>query len=127
MTQDNENHWYNRYIDENPKVSEVWSFAMDSAATFEKDMDFTRQQVCEGLFNAAMDLAIRHQNDRYFQDPKDVYAFFDYVQTFLNRRVAECLKPHELEKYNKSRGMEGLNTYDAKDFGWEEKDDILKQ
>ena len=92
------------YISNNPEAIEVWLMAIRDTEVFEKKHGFTRRQVCEGLFKAALDLAYWRDGDSYFQKPDEVRGFYTWALGWLNKTIANYITPEKQRKYEAKYG-----------------------
>ncbi|MBI1227816.1 MAG: hypothetical protein GC192_21455 [Bacteroidetes bacterium] len=120
MSEDTEKDYYSEYIANNPESSEVWCFVMEMAKVFEDERGFTRWQVCEGLINAALDLAMKREDQRFFQKTDDVRKFYEWALDWVRRRLTEYTTPEEQAVYEEKYGKNPHWLFDAKNFGWDD-------
>lgn len=118
MSKNTENNLYNQHVKDNPEASEVWSFIMDAAKSFEEERGFSRRQICEGIFIASLDLAERNIDDQFFQRPNEVRNFHVWAFSWITVRIKEYITLDQQEAYEEKHGEDGLFGFDASDFGW---------
>lgn len=127
MDEDKEDNYYRDYIMANPESSEVWGSVMEMAKVFEDECGFTRQQVCEGLISGALDLAMKREDQQYFQKTEDVRRFYEWALVWVKRRFEEYTTPEQQAAYEEKYGKDPLWLRDAKNFGWDKNDKAKQQ
>lgn len=104
------------YISSNPEQAEVWGAVIEATRVFEEKHGFTRRQICEGLFNAALDLAYWRDTDPHLQKPEDVRAFYKWALGWLKMTMEIYITPEEQEAYEKQFGKNPDWLFQAKNF-----------
>lgn len=110
MSKDSEFYDYVRkYIDENPDACEVMAMAHELAKHIEDSFGYSRKTVCEGLFVAALDMAICRLDDEYFQNPDTTRAFYAWALEFLQKKGNELFTKEEQMNFEEVYGK-GITT-----------------
>lgn len=100
------------------KEDQVWISVMDSAKVFEQEKGYSRRIICQALIKAAMDLAQRHEDERYFQKTSDVRYFYLWAMEYTKRKFDTYIG-YKMQRFEDERfGKDALSIRDAKLYGW---------
>lgn len=101
----------------NPEACEVIEMVHNMAQFFEDEQGYTRRMVCEGLFQAALELAFRRDGQKYIERPEDQRAFHLWALERLKQEIDVTTTPEQQAAYETELGERPLWLFDAENFG----------
>lgn len=107
MSKDSDLDYYEQYIDDNPDACEVMVMVHELAKHIEDKFKYSRKTVCEGVFIAALDMAIGRSDDLYFQNPDMTRSFYEWALDFLNKKKEEYPTKEQQSMYEELYGNSG--------------------
>lgn len=101
----------------NPEACEVAGKSHKMAQFFEDEQGYTRRMVCEGLLEAALELAFRRCDQKYIERPEDQRDFHLWALKRLKREIDITTSPQQQAAYEAELGERPLWLFDAENFG----------